>query len=412
MVAPVYSAGEEPIEGVEFARPWRRASGPAATATRATSRVSRQSLPAVRELARAGDFVVFLGAGNITQWAYASAEGACRGSSMIRGEALLAKLGDRLAGLRGRITPGAEMEKITWFRAGGAAEALFQPADEEDLAAFLKAVPEDVPLTVVGIGSNLLVREGGIPGFVIRLSAKGFGEAETISETQIRAGAATPDKRVAAVALEAGIGGFHFYHGIPGGIGGALRMNAGANGVETRERVVEVRALDRQGNVHTLSNADMGYAYRHSSARMELIFTSALFEGYPEDKETIRAAMEAVQHHRETVQPIREKTGGSTFKNPGHVCLEGDRQGRLPRPDDRRRADVADALQFHDQHRHRDRLRSRISWRNGAGTCAGKFRHPAALGDQADRQFQAGSRGTGIPRATALNRNHEKKQKK
>ena len=235
---------------------------------------------------------------------------------MIRGEALLAKLGDRLAGLRGRITPGAEMEKITWFRAGGAAEALFQPADEEDLAAFLKAVPEDVPLTVVGIGSNLLVREGGIPGFVIRLSAKGFGEAETISETQIRAGAATPDKRVAAVALEAGIGGFHFYHGIPGGIGGALRMNAGANGVETRERVVEVRALDRQGNVHTLSNADMGYAYRHSSARMELIFTSALFEGYPEDKETIRAAMEAVQHHRETVQPIREKTGGSTFKNP------------------------------------------------------------------------------------------------
>ncbi|MET0575315.1 MAG: UDP-N-acetylmuramate dehydrogenase [Mesorhizobium sp.] len=235
---------------------------------------------------------------------------------MIRGEALLAKLGDRLAGLRGRITPGAEMEKITWFRAGGAAEALFQPADEEDLAAFLKAVPEDVPLTVVGIGSNLLVREGGIPGFVIRLSAKGFGEAETISETQIRAGAATPDKRVAAVALEAGIGGFHFYHGIPGGIGGALRMNAGANGVETRERVVEVRALDRQGNVHTLTNADMGYAYRHSSARMELIFTSALFEGYPEDKETIRAAMEAVQHHRETVQPIREKTGGSTFKNP------------------------------------------------------------------------------------------------
>ncbi|GLS28838.1 UDP-N-acetylmuramate dehydrogenase [Mesorhizobium albiziae] len=235
---------------------------------------------------------------------------------MIRGEALLARLGDRLGGLRGRITPGAEMEKITWFRAGGAAEALFQPADEEDLAAFLKAVPEDVPLTVVGIGSNLLVREGGIPGFVIRLSAKGFGEAEAISEIQIRAGAATPDKRIAAVALEAGIGGFHFYHGIPGGIGGALRMNAGANGVETRERVVEVRALDRQGNVHTLSNADMGYAYRHSSARAELIFTSALFEGYPEDKAAIKAAMDAVQHHRETVQPIREKTGGSTFKNP------------------------------------------------------------------------------------------------
>ncbi|WP_442583074.1 UDP-N-acetylmuramate dehydrogenase [Mesorhizobium sp. ASY16-5R] len=235
---------------------------------------------------------------------------------MKRGEALLSQLGDRLAGLRGRITPDAEMEKITWFRAGGTADALFQPADEEDLAAFLRAVPEDVRLAVVGIGSNLLVRDGGLRGFVIRLSAKGFGEAEVIGDTRIRAGAAMPDKRLAAVALEAGIGGFHFYHGIPGAIGGALRMNAGANGFETRERVVEVRALDRQGNLHVLSNADMGYSYRHSSVSKELIFTSAVFEGFPEDRAAIKAAMDAVQHHRETVQPIREKTGGSTFKNP------------------------------------------------------------------------------------------------
>ena len=237
---------------------------------------------------------------------------------MIRGEALLARLGDRLQGIRGRITPNAEMDKITWFRAGGLAEALYQPADEEDLAAFLGAVPadEDIPLTVVGIGSNLLVREGGIPGFVIRLSAKGFGEAQVVSPTRIRAGAATPDKRVAALAYEAGIGGFHFYHGIPGGIGGALRMNAGANGVETVERVVEVRALDRKGNLHVLSNAGMGYAYRHSSAPADFIFTSAVFEGFAEDKAVIKTAMDAVQHHRETVQPIREKTGGSTFKNP------------------------------------------------------------------------------------------------
>jgi UDP-N-acetylmuramate dehydrogenase len=235
---------------------------------------------------------------------------------MIRGEQLLARLGDRLEDIRGRITPNAEMDKITWFRAGGPAEALFQPADEDDLAAFLKAVPGDIPLTVVGIGSNLLVREGGIPGFVIRLSAKGFGDAEVISPTRIRAGAAIPDKRVAALAHEAGIGGFHFYHGIPGGIGGALRMNAGANGVETRERVVEVRALDRKGNVHTLTNAEMGYAYRHSSAPADFIFVSAVFEGYAEDREKIKADMDAVQHHRETVQPIREKTGGSTFKNP------------------------------------------------------------------------------------------------
>ena len=235
---------------------------------------------------------------------------------MRRGQALIDQLGDRLSGIRGRITPDAEMDKITWFRAGGVADALFQPADEEDLAAFLRAVPAEIPLTIVGIGSNLLVREGGIAGLVIRLSAKGFGEAEVVSPTHIRAGAATPDKRVAALALEAGIGGFHFYHGIPGAIGGALRMNAGANGVETRQRVVEVRALDRQGVLHILSNADMGYAYRHSSAATDLIFTSVLFEGYVEDRETIRAAMEAVQQHRETVQPIREKTGGSTFKNP------------------------------------------------------------------------------------------------
>jgi UDP-N-acetylmuramate dehydrogenase len=235
---------------------------------------------------------------------------------MTRGEKLLSSLGDRLSGLRGRITTDAEMEKITWFRAGGVADVLFQPADEADLAAFLKAVPNEIPILVVGIGSNLLVREGGIRGFVVRLSAKGFGEVEIVDGTHLRAGAATPDKRVAAAALEAGIGGFHFYHGIPGAIGGALRMNAGANGVETRERVVEVRALDRKGELHVLTNADMGYAYRHSSASADLIFTSALFEGYPEDKTVIKEAMDAVQHHRETVQPIREKTGGSTFKNP------------------------------------------------------------------------------------------------
>ncbi|WP_028032810.1 UDP-N-acetylmuramate dehydrogenase [Chelativorans sp. J32] len=235
---------------------------------------------------------------------------------MTRGSALIDKLGDRLSALRGRLTPDAGMDKITWFRAGGEADVLFQPQDEEDLAAFLKAVPEEIPITIVGIGSNLLVRDGGIRGFVVRLSAKGFGNAEVISPTRIRAGAAIPDKRLAAVALEAGIGGFHFYHGIPGGLGGALRMNAGANGVETRERVVEVHALDRRGEQHVFSNADMGYSYRSSNIPQGLIFTSAVLEGYAEDRMAIRTAMDAVQHHRETVQPIREKTGGSTFKNP------------------------------------------------------------------------------------------------
>jgi UDP-N-acetylmuramate dehydrogenase len=235
---------------------------------------------------------------------------------MTRGEKLLSSLGDRLAGLRGRLTPNAEMDKITWFRAGGLADALFQPADEEDLAVFLQALPEEIPVLPVGIGSNLLVRDGGVRGVVIRLSAKGFGAAERISDRRLRAGAACPDKHLAAAALAAGIGGFHFYHGIPGAVGGALRMNAGANGVETRVRVVEVHALDRRGERHILTNEQMGYSYRHSSAPKDLIFTGAVFEGYAEDAETIRAAMDAVQTHRETVQPIREKTGGSTFKNP------------------------------------------------------------------------------------------------
>lgn len=238
---------------------------------------------------------------------------------MISGTSLLERMAGRLAGIRGRLTPDAPMDRVTWFRAGGAAEALFQPVDEDDLANFLRAVPPEIPVLVVGIGSNLLVRDGGIPGFVIRLSAKGFGEVAAIGENRIRAGAALPDKRLAAAALAAGIGGFHFYHGIPGCIGGALRMNAGANGVETRERVVEVHALDRQGNRHVLTNADMGYTYRHSDAPDDLVFVSAVFEGYPSDPESVRQAMEAVQLHRETVQPIREKTGGSTFKNPpGH----------------------------------------------------------------------------------------------
>ncbi len=232
----------------------------------------------------------------------------------MSGTALLERLD--VSNIRGRLTPDALMSKITWFQAGGPADLLFSPADEDDLAAFLKILPQDVPVLVVGIGSNLLVRDGGIEGVVIRLSGKGFGQVETVSETRLQAGAATPDKRLAVAALEAGLGGFAFYHGIPGAIGGALRMNAGANGTETTDRVVEVHALDRRGNKHILSHADMGYSYRHSGTSKDLIFTSAVFEGEPADKADIQKAMDEVQHHRETVQPIREKTGGSTFKNP------------------------------------------------------------------------------------------------
>ena len=229
--------------------------------------------------------------------------------------ATLDRFGD-LSGVRGRVTPNAPLAPFTWFRVGGPAELLFQPADADDLAAFLAHLDPAVPVTVIGVGSNLLVRDGGIPGVTIRLSAKGFGQAERVAGSRIRAGAALPDKRLAAFALEQGLGGFAFFHGIPGTIGGALRMNAGANGGETRERLVEVHAVDRQGRRHTLTNADMGFTYRHSAASDDLIFTDALFEGGPTDPAAIQAEMDAVERHRETVQPIREKTGGSTFTNP------------------------------------------------------------------------------------------------
>ncbi|MFM2279841.1 MAG: UDP-N-acetylenolpyruvoylglucosamine reductase [Pseudomonadota bacterium] len=237
----------------------------------------------------------------------------------VDGEKLLARLGSAMEAVRGKLTPDAPMDRVTWFRAGGLAELMFQPHDVDDLVTFLKALPEDVPLTVIGVGSNLLVRDGGIKGVVLRLSAKGFGDVELAGENRIRAGAICPDKNIAAMALDNSIGGFAFYYGIPGSIGGAIRMNAGANGTETRERLVEVEAVDRKGNRITLSNADMHYSYRHSAPPEGLIFTHGLFEGFAEEKAKIRADMDAVRHHRETVQPVREKTGGSTFKNPeGH----------------------------------------------------------------------------------------------
>jgi UDP-N-acetylmuramate dehydrogenase len=224
-------------------------------------------------------------------------------------------LGD-LSGVRGRITPNADIAPFTWFRVGGPAEVLFQPADAEDLALFLQRTHRDVPVTVIGVGSNLLVRDGGVEGVVIRLSAKGFGHTVREAGDRIRVGTALPDKRLAAFALEEGLGGFAFYHGIPGTVGGALRMNAGANGVETRERLIEAHAVDRAGGRVVLSNAEMGFTYRHSAAPDDLIFTEAIFSGPPADRAASQAEMDAVQHHRETAQPIREKTGGSTFTNP------------------------------------------------------------------------------------------------
>jgi UDP-N-acetylmuramate dehydrogenase len=193
---------------------------------------------------------------------------------------------------------------------------LFSPADEDDLAYFLSRLPAAVPVTVVGLGSNLIVRDGGVPGVVIRLAGKGFGTIAVEEGARVRAGAATPDVKVARAAADASVDGLAFYRGIPGGIGGALRMNAGAHGGETTDVLVEARGVDRQGRVRVFAHGDMGFAYRHSSAPADVIFTQALFQGRAGDRAVIQAEMERVTEAREAAQPIREKTGGSTFKNP------------------------------------------------------------------------------------------------
>ena len=225
-------------------------------------------------------------------------------------------LKDRMPDLRGRMVANAAMADLTWFRVGGPAQVLFSPADEDDLAYFLAHLPEDVPVTVVGLGSNLIVRDGGVPGAVIRLGGRGFGMIEVEDGHRVRAGTAVPDVKVARAAADASIAGLAFYRGIPGSIGGALRMNAGAHGGETIDVLVEARGVDRQGKVRVFRHADMGFAYRHSSAPEDVIFTQALFQGRPGDQAAILAEMDRVTEAREAAQPIREKTGGSTFKNP------------------------------------------------------------------------------------------------
>ena len=219
--------------------------------------------------------------------------------------------------LRGRLLANAEMAPLTWFRVGGPAQALFTPADEADLAHLLSGLPQEIPLTVVGLGSNLIVRDGGIPGLVIRLGGKAFGEITIEPGDRLRAGAAVPDVKLARAAADAALDGLAFYRGIPGCIGGALRMNAGAHGGETTDVLVEARGVRRDGRLVTLSHAEMGFSYRSSGAgTQDIIFTSALFQGRPGDRAAIQAEMDRVTAAREAAQPIRERTGGSTFKNP------------------------------------------------------------------------------------------------
>ena len=220
--------------------------------------------------------------------------------------------------LRGRLLSNEPLAPLTWFRVGGVAQVLFTPADDDDLAYFLKNLSNDIPVIVIGVGSNLIVRDGGIAGVLIRLSPRGFG-AVAIDGDTVTAGTAALDKRIAEAAAAANISGLEFYFGIPGSIGGALRMNAGANGGETKDVLIEARGIGRDGTLHSFSNADMQFVYRGNGVDPSIIFTSATYKGIAAPPDTIRANMAAVQEHRETAQPIREKTGGSTFKNPpGH----------------------------------------------------------------------------------------------
>jgi UDP-N-acetylmuramate dehydrogenase len=228
---------------------------------------------------------------------------------------LVPSLKSRMPNLRGRLLANEPLAPLTWFRVGGPAQALFMPESEEDLAYFLEHLPPEVPVTVVGLGSNLIVRDGGIAGVTIRLG-RGFNEVTAEEGHRVRAGAAVPDQRVAKAAQEAGIAGLAFLRGIPGAIGGALRMNGGAYGAETKDMLVEARGVDRQGHLRVYTNPDMGYSYRHCSVGDDVIFTQALFLGTPGDPAAIAAEMDQITSSREATQPVKSRTGGSTFKNP------------------------------------------------------------------------------------------------
>ncbi len=228
----------------------------------------------------------------------------------------------RLPDLRGRLTSREALAPFTWFRVGGPAEALFVPADEADLGYALTRIPGEIPVYPIGLGSNLIVRTGGMPGVVVRLG-RGFGEVKAEASHVIRCGAAVPDVKAARAAADMGIDGLAFFRGIPGSIGGALRMNAGAHGGETKDVLVEARGIDRDGTLRVFSNAEMGFTYRHSEPPETVIFTSALFQGRAGEPEKILAEMDRITAAREISQPIREKTGGSTFKNPpGHKAWQ------------------------------------------------------------------------------------------
>src|SRR5215470_8294990 len=235
---------------------------------------------------------------------------------------ILPHLKAQMSQLRGRLIPDQPLAEFTWFRVGGPAQLLFMPEDEQDLSYFLAHLPAEIPVTVVGLGSNLIVRDGGVPGVVIRLG-RGFGNVAAEPGARIRAGAAVPDVKVARAAQDAAIAGLAFLRGIPGAIGGALRMNGGAYGGETKDVLVAARGVDRSGHTCIFNNGEMRYSYRDCGAPQDVIFTEALFQGTPGAPAAIAAEMDKITESREATQPIKSRTGGSTFKNPpGHKAWQ------------------------------------------------------------------------------------------
>jgi len=237
------------------------------------------------------------------------------------------RLIDRLPPVRGRLTANAPLSNVTWFRVGGPAEVMFRPADEDDLAQFLAAKPADVPVTVIGVGSNLLVRDGGIPGVVVRLG-RGFVDIRT-EGTTVKAGAGALDLNVAMTARDAGIAGLEFLVGVPGTIGGGLRMNAGAYGAEFKDVVISARAVDGGGRMLALGPAELGFSYRHSAPAEDVIFTSAELRGHAGDAAAIQRRMTEIDEAREASQPLRTRTGGSTFANPADARAAGRKAWQL-----------------------------------------------------------------------------------
>ncbi len=231
-------------------------------------------------------------------------------------------LRDRLPKVRGQYREQADLAKTSWFRVGGPADILFKPTDLSDLQLFLRDVPNDVPVTVLGACSNVIIRDGGIRGVVIKLG-RGFADMEESGEHRVRVGAAALDVNVATFAAQAEIAGLEFFSGIPGGIGGALAMNAGAYGVEIKDVLVEAEAVDRQGKLHRVSNAEMGFGYRSNGVDPEWVFTACVLQGKPGKRAEIEARMQEINAKREATQPVRTRTGGSTFANPdGHKAWQ------------------------------------------------------------------------------------------